>query len=317
MMGVQYTKFRDDTTTIPGENATTITFGENVPGGALESLIMRITTVNTTNAILADFGNVFSSLRFTLNGEVIHDYRAGVSGGANNNPSSFGYFLNSIGGRAVEKPSDLTKEAYFVIPIGRQIKESVGRLEAVVGYAANNAAIASGTFQLWGRYNTATQTQTTVVPSTSFTHAASIEQVVVRIPQDVKGVVAGILVQNDSAADELGSQGIRLMAQSAYGLDADFLRTFNGDLNNGVLYADDDLSTTALTFAQEVPGTLFIPTYNLVGGDVVLQVDSSAATTRTYTPVMIAPFNAKDSTSVRQTVAVPGNTSNAILAKTE
>ena len=107
------------------------------------------------------------------------------------------------------------------------------------------------------------------------------------------------------------------MASSAYGLDADFLRTFNGDLNNGVLYADDDASTTALTFAQEVPGCLFIPTYNLVGGDVVLQVDSSTVTTRTYTPVMIAPFNAKAKDDVRQTAQVVGNTSKAILAKTE
>jgi len=317
MMGVQYTKFRDDTTTIPAAEASTVTWGENVPGGSLESLVLRMTAEVTTGAVLADYPNIISSLRFTLNGEVIHDFRAGVSGGSNNNPSAYGYFLNSIGGRSVEKPNDTSKEAYLVIPIGRQIKDSVGRLECVIGFGATAAAIASGTFQLWGRYNTATQTQTTVVPSTSFTHAASIEQVVVRIPQDVKGVVAGILIQNDSAADQYGSQGVRLMAQSAYGLDADFLRTFNGDLNNGVLYADDDLSTTALTFAQEVPGALFVPTYNLVGGDVVLQVDSSVATTRTYTPVMIAPFNAKDSTPVRQTAQVVGNTSNAILAKTE
>lgn len=317
MMGVQYTKFRDDTTSIPGENPSTITFGENIPGGPLESLVMRITTANTTNAVLADFGNMIQSLRFTLNGTVLFDFRSGVYGGNINQASQFGYFLNSIGGRSVEKPSDLTKEAYFVIPIGRQIVESVGRIEAVIGYAGANAAVASGTFQLWGRYNTSTQTQTTVVPSTSFNHAISIEQVVVRIPQDAPGVVAGILVSNDDEADAYGSQGVRIMASSAYGLDADFLRTFNGDLNNGVLYADDDASTTALTFAQEVPGCLFIPTYNLVGGDVVLQVDSSTVTTRTYTPVMIAPFNAKAKDDVRQTAQVVGNTSKAILAKTE
>ena len=318
MSGITYTKFYEDTTTIPSDGATTsFSQGFNVPTGALESIIIRMTASVSTNAVLADYPNIISNLRLTLNGEVAHDFRQAVNGGSNNNPSAYGYFLNSIGGRSVEKPSDTAKECYMVIPIGRQIAEGVGRLEFVIGFGQTAASVASGSFQVWGRFNTSTQTMTTVSPATSFNHAIAIEQVVVRIPQNVPGVVAGILVQNDSPEDDLGSQGIRLMAQSAYGLDADFLRTFNGDLYNGVLYADDDLSTTQLTYAQQVAGGLFLPTLNLVGGDVVLQVDSSATTTRTYTPVMVAPFNAKDSAGVRQTATVPGNTSTAILGRVE
>tara|TARA_R100000655_G_scaffold94568_3_gene136074 strand:+ start:415 stop:1386 length:972 start_codon:yes stop_codon:yes gene_type:complete len=316
--GIMYTKLRDDTTSIPANSAQTFTFGENIPMGALESIVIRITASVTSNAVLADMGNVFSNLRLTLNGDVFFDFRQAVSGGSNNNPSSIGYFLNSIGGRSVEKVSDTAKEAYFVIPCGLQVEQGVGRIETVLGYAATAEAVASGTFQMWARYNTATQTSTVIAPSTSFTHAAAIEQVVVRIPQLSKGqVVSGILVQNDSAADELGSQGIRIMTQSAYGLDVDFLRTFNGDLYNGVLYADDDLSTTQLSYAQEVAGTIFIPTFNLVGGDVVLQVDSSSATTRTYTPVLVSAYNAKETIGTRQTVSVAGNTSKAILEHVE
>lgn len=317
MSGITYTKFYEDATTIPSDSgATTFSEGFNVPSGPLESIVIRMTASVSTGGVLADYPNIISNLRLTLNGEVAHDFRQAVNGGSNNNPSAYGYFLNSIGGRSVEKISDTAKEAYMVIPIGRQI-ESVGRLEFVIGYGTAAASVASGTFQVWGRFNTATQTMTTVAPATSFNHAASIEQVVVRIPQNVPGVVAGILVQNDSAEDDLGSQGIRLMAQSAYGLDADFLRTFNGDLYNGVLYADDDLSTTQLTYAQEVAGGLFLPTLNLVGGDVVLQVDSSSITTRTYTPVIVAPFNAKETGGVRQTATVSGNTSTAILGRVE
>ena len=316
--GIMYTKLRDDTTSIPANSAQTFTFGENIPMGALESIVIRITASVTSNAVLADMGNVFSNLRLTLNGDVFFDFRQAVSGGSNNNPSSLGYFLNSIGGRSVEKVSDTAKEAYFVIPCGLQVEQGVGRIETVLGYAATAEAVASGTFQMWARYNTATQTSTVIAPSTSFTHAAAIEQVVVRIPQLSKGqVVSGILIQNDSAADQLGSQGVRIMTQSAYGLDVDFLRTFNGDLYNGVLYADDDLSTTQLSYAQEVAGTIFIPTFNLVGGDVVLQVDSSAATTRTYTPVLVSAYNAKETVGTRQTVSVAGNTSKAILEHVE
>jgi len=316
-MAVSYTKFRGDTTTVPSDSATSYSFGENIPSGPLEAVIFKLNATVLTGGVLADYANMISSLRLTLNGEVVHDFRQGVSGGSNNNPSAYGYFLNSIGGRSYERPSDTSKEAYLVIPVGRQVATGVGRLEVVLSYAASATAVSAGGLQMWGRYNDATQTMTTVSPSTSFTHAASIEQVVVRIPQNVPGAVAGILVQNDSASDELGTEGIRLMAQSQYGLDPDFIRLFNGDLANGIIYADDDLSTTAQSFAFEVPGALFIPAYNLTGGDVVLQVDSSAATTRTYTPVMVAAFNAKEGPGVKQTARVVGNTSAAIIAKTE
>jgi len=315
-MAVNYYKFYGDTTSFPTNETKSIQIGENIPAGALEYIIVRCTATVATGGIVADFPNVFSSIRFTLNGNVLHDFRQAVSGGSNNNPSAYGYFLNAIGGKSVEKPSDLSKEWYGIIPIGQQVQSGVGRLEISIDYAATAAAASAGSLQIWGRYNEACQTTTIVSPSTSFQHAASIETVVVRIPQNVPGAVGGILVQNDSAADEYGSQGLRLLSQSQFGLDADFLRLFNGDLSNGVMYGDDDLSTTQLTYAQEVPGSLFVPAYNLRGGDVTLNVDSSAATTRTYTPVIIAPFNAKEGSGTKQTAVVAGNTSKAILDKT-
>tara|TARA_R100001460_G_scaffold35891_1_gene68978 strand:- start:789 stop:1115 length:327 start_codon:yes stop_codon:yes gene_type:complete len=107
------------------------------------------------------------------------------------------------------------------------------------------------------------------------------------------------------------------MSQSQFGLDPDFIRIFNGDLANGVMFADDDLSTTAQNYAFEVPGALFLPAYNLIGGDVVIQLDSTAATTRTFTPVIVAAFNAKEGKGVRQTAAVVGNTSAIIKSSGE
>ena len=107
------------------------------------------------------------------------------------------------------------------------------------------------------------------------------------------------------------------MAQSQFGMDSDMIRLFNGDLANGIMYADDDLSTTAQNYAFEVAGALFIPTYNLVGGDCVVNVDSSEATTRTYTPVLVAAFNAKEGPGLRQTAAVVGNTSAIIKSSGE
>ena len=72
-MSVRYTLVESNTTDIPGAAAATFNRGFNIPGGAVDEIIMRVTTANTTGAILADFGNVISSLRLVLNGTtVIH-----------------------------------------------------------------------------------------------------------------------------------------------------------------------------------------------------------------------------------------------------
>lgn len=315
-MSVRYTLVESNTTDIPGAAAATFNRGFNIPGGAVDEVIMRITTTNTTNAILADFGNIIQSLRLVLNGSTVFDFRSGYSSAANNAASQFGYFLNSLGsGRAVEVPGDLTKEAYFRIPIGRNIPAGVSRLEYTLSYSATAAAVASGTCQFWIRYNNNMTTTTTVSAATSFTHSASEEQVVVRLPQGVPGTVAGLMIQNDSAADEI--TGVRVVSQSDFSLDVDMFRAFNGDLYNGIVYADDDASATAQQYAVQCAGGLFLPLFGLsMEDDIRLQVNSSAATTRTYTPVIVAPINGAAESQGRQTQPVITNTNTAVLAAT-
>ena len=315
-MSVRYTLVESNTTDIPGAAAATFNRGFSLPGGAVDEVIMRITTTNTTNAILADFGNIIQSLRLVLNGSTVFDFRSGYSSAANNAASQFGYFLNSLGsGRAVEVPGDLTKEAYFRIPIGRNIPAGVSRLEYTLSYSATAAAVASGTCQFWIRYNNNMTTTTTVSAATSFTHSASEEQVIVRLPQGVPGTVAGLMIQNDSAADEI--TGVRVVSQSDFSLDVDMFRAFNGDLYNGIVYADDDASATAQQYAVQCAGGLFLPLFGLsMEDDIRLQVNSSAATTRTYTPVIVAPINGAAESQGRQTQPVITNTNTAVLAAT-
>jgi hypothetical protein len=158
-------------------------------------------------------------------------------------------------------------------------------------------------------------TTTTVSAATSFTHSASEEQVVVRLPQGVPGTVAGLMIQNDSAADEI--TGVRVVSQSDFSLDVDMFRAFNGDLYNGIVYADDDASATAQQYAVQCAGGLFLPLFGLsMDDDIRLQVNSSAATTRTYTPVIVASVNGQSESQGRQTQPVITNTSQAVLAAT-
>lgn len=315
-MAVKYTLIESNSTDIPGASATTINRGVNCPGGGIDELIFRFTTANTTNAILADFGNIVSSMRIVLNGSTVFDFRSGYASASNNAASSFGYFLNSLGaGRAVEVPGDTAKEAYFRIPIGRNVPSGVSRVEYTIGFAATAAAVASGTCQLWVRYNDSFQTTTTVANATSFTASGTTEQVVVRMPQGVPGTLAGLYIQNDSAADEVTQ--VRIISQSDFDLPLDMVRAFNGDLRNGVVYADDDVSGTAQQYAISSVGNLFLPTFGLtLDDDVRLTVTTSTSTTLTFTPVITSPVNGKGELVGRQTQAVVTNVASSVLDAT-
>jgi len=130
-MAVRYSLVESNTTDLPSNAAgTTYNRGFNIPGGAVDEIIMRVTTVNTAAAVAADLSNLLQSLRLVLNGTTVHDFRSGYSLAANNAAGLYGYFLNSLGeGRFQEIPNDTAKEAYFRIPVGRNIPARVSRLD--------------------------------------------------------------------------------------------------------------------------------------------------------------------------------------------
>ena len=317
-MGILYSQVYSDTTSIPS-NAGALTFNNafNLPGGLVEEVILRITTVNTTNAVLADFGNLLTACRIILNGNTTTDFRSGYSSSTNNAASQANTFLNSLGeGRMVEVPGDTTKEVFFRWPVGRQMPAGISRIETEVTWAATNAAVASGTCQWWIRYNNSAPVTSTIVASTSFNHAASEETVVVRVPSGVPGTLAGVFVQNDSAADQLN--GIRVISQSDYSLSPGQIRAFNGDLSNGIMYADDDVSTTAQQVAVSCAGGMMLPLFGLTtNDDLRLIVNSSAVTTRTYTPILTSPISGKAEPQGTQTEALIASPATAILDRAE
>ena len=318
-MAVQFQMINSDSTTanLPTETANTVNVGINAPGGAYEYIVCKFDCTFAADPTQADFANLVQSMRIIINGEVVHDFRSTYGDNTNTEPSQYGYLLNSIGGRCYELPNGTTtRTGYIGIPLGRNYPAGVNRIEIVTNWKACAGAITSGTIQWWLKTNPAFQKTTTVVPATSYTHSASIEQVVVRVPQNVPGVVSAIMVSNDSAADELGTQGIRIEALSSFGLEASMWRWMNGDLANGIMFADD-AQTTHQKFDFEVKGVLLIPCFGLSGGDIVLQVDSSAATTRTYTPIITSANGGREQPEVRQTQRAPSNTAQAIVSRTE
>jgi lysozyme family protein len=326
MSDLRYTLVYETTTDadLPTNSGTrTINKGINLAGGAIDEFIIRYTATVATGAIDGGADSIFTANRLILNGSTFFDFRAGSADTSSTEAGSFGYLLNSLGdGRYVEVPSDTSKDATFRVPCGRNIPAGVSRLEFTWEYSQLQAAPTSGAgkIQVWARYNSNMTDTTYVGAATSYTHAANSEElVIVRLPQGVPGTLAGVYVQNDSAADQLTS--VRIVSQSDYSLPLNMIRALNGDTYNGVLYALDGATTVGLTqmyITQDSPGNLFIPLLGLqLNDDLRLQVLGTAATTRTYTPIITSPVTGAARPPASQTQPVRSNVAAAVLEKSD
>ena len=313
-MGVRYTLV-DSSTNAPSNAAVTYNAGFNIPGGAVDEIIIRCTeTLNAAGDIAADWPNVVSSLRLILNGETVWDFQAGYQDAANNGPSPLGYLLNSMGrGRSVETNTGGTgREVYLRIPVGRNIAAGISRMEYSVAYGALAGASTSPTLQFWIRYNPAMQTTTTLGAATTFNYSATTQQVVMRVPQNVPGTLAGVIVQNDRANDT-DITDFRIVSQSDFSMDTDMWRALNGDLYNGVEYMDP-ATADQLTFAQGVDGAYFLPLFGLsLKDDLRMQVTAASARTLSLTPVITSGIAGKPAPAQVQTQSVQTNVAKAVL----
>ena len=320
-MAIRYTLIHQDATTLPTLAAQNLSNGVNLPGGMIDEIIVRIVGTVTAADILADFQNVLSQARFIINGVNVFDWRAGYGSAVQNTPSQLGYMLNSMGSqRSTEVMGATAKEAFIRIPVGMQVgSNGVSRMEFTLGYYAlattSMVGSANAAFEIYVRYNDNVSSQTTIGAATTFTATATQQQVVVNMPANAPGALAAVYIQNDSAAEDIDS--IRLVSQSDYSLSAGMWRALNGDLG-GIKYADNNNTATAgiaLSETQAVGGSYFLPTFNLsLDTDLFLQITCNAATTLSFTPIVVSPINGAGAPDQRQLQAVPVNVSASILA---
>ena len=318
-MSVRYTLVESNTTDCPSNAAATANRGFNIPGGSIDEIIVRVTqTLNAGSDIAADWPNTVSSARFILNGEICFDWVAGYQDATNDAASPFGYFLNSMGrGRSVEvNPSNLaaatSREAYLRIPIGRVLPSGVSRMEYSISYGALAGASSNNQIQFWIRYNNNIQTTTTIGAATTAQYTATTQQLVMRVPQNVPGTLAGVLVQNDAVTDTDFS-GFRIVSQSDFEMDQMQWRMLNGDLYNGIEYMEP-ATAGQLTFAQLCGGVIFLPLYGLdLKDDLRMQCTATTAGTLSLTPVITSGVAGKPMPTQVQTQPVPTNVAQAVL----
>ena len=122
---------------------------------------------------------------------------------------------------------------------------------------------------------------------------------------------------NSEAADNLGTQGIRVHLLGAFGLEPSLLRYLNSDLSNGLQYAADGVSLTAQQYDIAVDGSIFIPCYLAKGGDIQLEVDFAVAgQSYTFQPIMVGSLGGKRGETTRSTASQSSNTAKSILGRT-
>ena len=317
--GLRYTLVDTSSAAVPVVAASTYNAGMNIPGGAVDEIIVRFAfTLNAAGDIAADTSNIIDSLRFVLNGETVWDYQASISDNANNGAGTFGYLLNSLGpGRSVDVNTQTAVREYYIrVPVGRNIAPGISRLEYTLGCAAltgaGGAPTAAST-EFWIRYNPAMQTTTTLGAATTAPYTATTQQVVCRVPQNVPGTLAGVLLQSDQdAADDITS--VRIVSQSDFSMDIDMWRCLNSDLDG--IWFMDPATANGLQMGQALLGPqIFIPLFQLsLADDLRMQVTAGAAGTLSVTPVLTNPISGKPAPAQVQTESVPTNTAKSVLA---
>ncbi len=333
MSGITYYRLEQNSVDIPKTGASSMhNRGFYGVPGTMEYLVFHLEqTLGGANVQTTDASALVSQFRLILNGEVIYDWVSGAAPAQDSTlPGRFGYFINSIGGRCFQVPTSGdagTVETWIGIPVGTILSNATPRFEITLGYYdaalvyGAGATITSSSMEYWARFNSNTQSSTRVLSATSFNHAAnSLEQVVARVPQLVGGgnTVLGLFVQNQAEADNMGTQGIRSLALSQFGMPLSLQRWANGELNNGIASVIPGASATAQTYSTERAGALMLPLYGLNAGDITLLVDNGAfAAPRLYHPVITAPLQGTKPKEPRQTIRAPGNAAQAVVRRTE
>jgi len=321
-MSLRYTLVETSTVNVPGAAGATYNAGFNVPGGAVDEIIIRIQgTMNAVGDLASDTGSIIAALRIVLNGETFFDFRNNFGTNATTGASSTSVFMNAMGsGRSQDVNSSTTVRDYYLrVPVGRNIAAGISRLEYTIQYSALGGAFTGASIEWWMRYNPAMQNTVTIGAATSYLTAGAAggvtEQVVVRVPQNVPGVLAGVMIQGGSAADVMTSA--RVISQSDYSIDTDYWRMLGGDLRNGILFAQPAAAVAngLLTFSQKSLGNLFVPLFNLsLQDDLRMQITTTAAETFTFTPVIVSSIVGQPQPGAVQTQSVPTSVSKAILS---
>jgi hypothetical protein len=241
--------------------------------------------------------------------------------------------MEKLGGSCYLYPyvndTDTVVYSWIRIPVGVTFNGAQSkRVNMEIVYGGGTAATGlDGNAAAWGANGssniTATELQVlcdygisrdvvTIGTSRQFDHTAST-QVVTISGDKSKGQMLGVLVANDTQADEFGEDGIRQNFGGFLGIPPQYIHFLNGDTTFGFNLGNNGGLTTAQQRFAVSPGATWVNCYRLsAGADVDLVVNSSETTTRYYFPVFVNTINSKDGAKPKQNI----QTSSSVTAST-
>ena len=154
-MSLRYSLVEQNSNDVPGAAGNTFSRGFNIPGGAVDEIIVRIQgTMNAVGDLASDTGSIIAALRVVLNGETFFDFRNNFGSNATTGASATSVFMNAMGaGRSQDVNSSTTVRDYYLrIPVGRNIKAGISRLEYTIQYSALGGAFTGASIEWWMRY---------------------------------------------------------------------------------------------------------------------------------------------------------------------
>ena len=242
-------------------------------------------------------------------------------------PNNFDYYIQKAGGTVIQMPRGQTAALNYVqyLPLGIPLTNSEQRIEIVVEYdlwdgAAGywNAGVTTSSFvmNVLAMYGTSAASLSIGSAATYTASANATESVVVRGDAG-RGQMAGVMIFNDTQADEWGDDGFRAQLGGNYSLNVDIHSILNGDaFGTGALTVPNITNTSRVaegTAAMGLLGASFLNTYNLTAGSNLTVVQqSSAATTRFYYPVFIKPLGQPAQAIPKMTVTRKPDATNTI-----
>lgn len=239
-------------------------------------------------------------------------------------PNDFDYYIQKAGGTVVQLPRDTSGELQYVqhLPLGIPLTQSEQRIEVVVDYdiwdsSADgywNADVTTSAFKIsiLALYGMASETLS-IGSGQSYAHSESATESVVIRGDASRGMMAGIMVFNDSQADGYGSDGIKAQLGGNYQLPLELWEVLNGDARGtGALHVPNIGDVTRVSGATAYSGLLgatFVNTFNLTpGANCTLMVSNGgAATTRFYYPVYVKALGTPAQAVPKMSVTVKPN----------